>query len=46
MKMDILRSGFQTVLGTGNSGSVETPSPADTIDKLVDRLVSSTLLVG
>jgi hypothetical protein len=43
--MEILRSGFQSVLGAGSGGSSETPSPADTIEKLVDRLVSSTLLV-
>lgn len=44
--MEILRSGFQSVLGAGGGGSAETPSPADTIEKLVDRLVSSTLLVS
>jgi hypothetical protein len=44
--MEILRSGFQSVLGGGGSGANETPTPADTIERLVDRLVSSTLLVS
>lgn len=45
LKMDILRSGFQSVLGGGNIGvSDSAPTPADTIERLVDRLVSSTLL--
>ena len=43
--MEILRSGFQSVLGGGGGGGGETPTPADTIERLVDRLVSSTLLV-
>jgi hypothetical protein len=32
-------------LGGGGGGSNDTPTPADTIERLVDRLVSSTLLV-
>ncbi len=44
-KMEILRSGFHSVLGGGGGGSNDTPTPADTIERLVDRLVSSTLLV-
>jgi len=44
--MDILRSGFHSVLGGVAQTSAETPTPADTIERLVDRLVSSTLLVS
>ena len=42
--MEILRSGFNSVLGGGGGGGNETPTPADTIERLVDRLVSSALL--
>ena len=43
--MEILRSGFNTVLGGVAQSSAESPTPADTIERLVDRLISSTLLV-
>ena len=43
--MDILRSGIHTVLGGVAQSSAESPTPADTIERLVDRLISSTLLV-
>lgn len=40
--MDFLKSGIKTVLGTSEPG--EQPSAADTVEKLVDRVTSSTLL--
>ena len=43
--MEILRSGFHSVLGGVAQSSSDSPSPADTIERLVDRLISSTLLV-
>jgi sulfatase maturation enzyme AslB (radical SAM superfamily) len=44
--MEILRSGFHSVLGGSATSSHDSPTPADTIERLVDRLVSSTLLVS
>ncbi|XP_054728710.1 general vesicular transport factor p115 [Anastrepha obliqua] len=40
--MEFLKSGFKTVLGTTEPG--QQPSAAETVEKLVDRVVSSTLL--
>ena len=44
--MEILRSGFQAVgLSSGDSGRQSgAPNSAETIERLVDRLNSSTLL--
>ncbi|XP_023304709.2 general vesicular transport factor p115 [Lucilia cuprina] len=40
--MDFLKSGIKTVLGATEPG--QQPSPAETVEKLVDRAASSTLL--
>ncbi|XP_036319935.1 LOW QUALITY PROTEIN: general vesicular transport factor p115 [Rhagoletis pomonella] len=40
--MEFLKSGFKTVLGTAEPG--QHPSAAETVEKLVDRVISSTLL--
>ncbi|XP_013106383.1 general vesicular transport factor p115 [Stomoxys calcitrans] len=40
--MDFLKSGFKTVLGATEPG--QPPSAAETVEKLVDRAASSTLL--
>lgn len=40
--MDFLKSGIKTVLGTNEPG--QQPSPAETVERLVDRVITSTLL--
>lgn len=40
--MDFLKSGIKTVLGTNEPG--QQPSPAETVERLVERVFSSTLL--
>ena len=42
--MELLRSGFSTIVGGAPSGGDKAPSSAETIERLVSRMTSSTLL--
>ncbi|KAL5273138.1 USO1 family protein [Megaselia abdita] len=42
--MDFFKSGLKTVLGTSSDEGQDTPTGAETVEKLVDRVTSSTLL--